>query len=242
MKKSLEYATRCAFIWLQLTSTFSKLLKKLSYSEDSDLLIHAGDIMTKGPDPFGVVSFLAENNIAGVRGNHDQKIIQWKAWVDVVLTQAGGQEWLERREDDSKLEIDPAKERDVETWKLVPEGWKFMGPHYQIARQLSRIQYDYLRSLPLVLHIPSLHAFVAHAGILPFDPRRSVTWQHQPLAHLPGGVVDGNVTLLRMAQEHAVLEEVPQNNDPWALLNMRNILKDGTITRCVVHPCSFFCP
>lgn len=195
--------------------------------------------MTKGTNPFKVISFLAENNITGVRGNHDQKIIQWRAWVDEVLSQPGGKEWLEQKEKDKKkLELDSnesesAKKRYKESWKIVPKGWKFMGPHYKIARRLTELQYGYLRSLPLVLHIPALHAFVAHAGILPFDPSRRMASERQPLSHIPEGIPDGNVTLMRTAQESAILEEITQNHDPWVLLNMRSVLKDGTITRFV---------
>lgn len=108
-----------------------------------------------------------------------------------------------------------------------------MGPHYKIARRLTELQYGYLRSLPLVLHIPALHAFVAHAGILPFDPSRRMASERQPLSHIPEGIPDGNVTLMRTAQESAILEEITQNHDPWVLLNMRSVLKDGTITRFV---------
>jgi hypothetical protein len=46
-------------------------------------------------------------------------------------------------------------------------------------------EYDYLLRLPLVLHLPSLHAFVVHAGILPHDPHHSVSATRQPLAHIP---------------------------------------------------------
>lgn len=173
---------------------------------------------------------MAENNIASVRGNHDQKVIQWQAWVDEVMAQPGGQEWLERREGNSKFEIDPSKGRTTESWKLISKGLKFKGAYYKIAHKLSGVQYDYLRSLPLVLHIPSLHTFVAHAGVLPFDPQRSVT-SRQPLAHAPEGISDNNVPLMRIAQERAVLKDVPQNNDPWTLVNTRIILKGGTISR-----------
>lgn len=110
-----------------------------------------------------------------------------------------------------------------------------MGDHYQIARGMTAEQATYLRSLPLVLHIPRLHAFVVHAGLLPLDPRRSPTSLHQPLAHIPrtriasGGKL--NVTWLRTKQEEAVLSDVPQNTDLWTLENMRSILDDNTVTR-----------
>ena len=111
-------------------------------------------------------------------------------------------------------------------------------------------EFDYLVSLPLVLHIPLLHAFVVHAGILPLDPRHSVTSLRQPLSHVPSletsetrrnvpvyesreSEVHDKVTRekLRSAQERAVLSDVPQNNEPWNLLNMRGIEKGSKITK-----------
>ena len=40
-------------------------------------------------------------------------------------------------------------------------------------------------SLPLVHHVPHLHFFVVHGGMLPSDPRLSPTDPRQPLAHSP---------------------------------------------------------
>ena len=44
---------------------------------------------------------------------------------------------------------------------------------------------QFLFSLPLVIHVPSEHLFLVHAGLLPFDPRRPSNDKHQPLAHAP---------------------------------------------------------
>ncbi len=115
-----------------------------------------------------------------------------------------------------------------------------MGEHYQIARSLSTTHYEYLLSLPLVLHIPYLHTYVVHAGILPHDPRFPFHAPHQPSRSSP--VIDNdveqvddverNITALRVVQEKAVLEDVPQNSDyPWVVLNMRGVLENGSVTR-----------
>ena len=102
---------------------------------------------------------------------------------------------------------------------------------------MSAYEYAYLLSLPLVLHIPELHTFVVHAGVLPLDPHRSVTSSRQPLAHVPERIrdvnIEGNkeVTILRHAQERAVLADIPQNSDPWVILNIRGLLGDNSVTR-----------
>ena len=43
----------------------------------------------------------------------------------------------------------------------------------------------FLKSLPIVLHIPHYHFYVVHAGLLPSDPRYPSTDSRQPLAHRP---------------------------------------------------------
>ena len=82
---------------------------------------------------------MATNNITGVRGNHDQKVIEWRGWVERVLTYDGGQEWLEKIERMKKSELKAElaklqKSKDLPTWKRIPKSWKIMGEHYQISR------------------------------------------------------------------------------------------------------------
>ncbi|KAF8206389.1 hypothetical protein K438DRAFT_1931587 [Mycena galopus ATCC 62051] len=125
-------------------------------------------------------------------------------------------------------------------WKHIPKGWKILSDHYRVARAMSDTEYQYLLSLPLVLHVPAAHVFIAHGGVLPSDPRYAPFHRRQPLARvpvLPGGGKHGRthpektLPLLRRLQEAAVLTDVPQNADPWVTLNMRGVLKDNSITR-----------
>ncbi|SRR6266702_4835608 len=102
---------------------------------------------------------------------------------------------------------------------------------------MSKSDYNYLRSLPLVLHLPSEHAFLAHGGLLPYDPTHPISSKRQPLAHLPklpSAFVGDSVATLRNAQELAILNDIKQNNDPWAVLNIRNLRNDNTVSRWVV--------
>jgi len=92
---------------------------------------------------------MSDNNITGVRGNHDQAVIEWRGWIDRVLAVNGGREWLERLERFSEKELEDelkalqgkkdkdGKDKDDETlaeWKRIPKKWKFMDDHYHIAR------------------------------------------------------------------------------------------------------------
>src|SRR6266702_1892930 len=102
---------------------------------------------------------------------------------------------------------------------------------------MSKSDYNYLRSLPLVLHLPSEHAFLAHGGLLPYDPTHPISSKRQPLAHLPklpSAFVGDSVATLRNAQELAILNDIKQNNDPWAVLNIRNLRNDNTVSRWVI--------
>lgn len=230
---------------------------KLSYTPKTDVLIHVGDIIAKGSHTgsLAVLSWMTSNNITGVRGNHDQKVIEWRGWLDWISTLPGGQRWLEQAQHrfleaekkGADLEVWEFKERkrDRSWWKTVPDGWILFGDHFRIARAMSKEHYAYLLSLPLKLHIPSAHAFVVHAGVLPSDPRYPPYHKRQPLSHVP--VLSARVKhdmpkgenstlpLLRRLQEGAILNEVPQNTDPWVTLNMRGVQKHD-VTRYVDLP------
>ncbi|KIY44046.1 hypothetical protein FISHEDRAFT_67746 [Fistulina hepatica ATCC 64428] len=232
-----------------MNKSFHALLDKVSYDRKSDVLIHVGDIVTKGPrkGSMGILSFMTKHNVLGVRGNHDQQVVEWRGWIDWVRHQSAGKRWLENVElDYVQAEV---HEKDVETWlememetrrskwwKRIPKGWKLFGEHYWIARGMSKEQYKYLLSLPLVLHASAAHTFVVHGGMLPSDPNYKPHDTRQPLARtpvLPAQIRDPSaaIPLLRELQEAAILSDVPQNVDPWVLLNMRGVKSDHSVTR-----------
>jgi hypothetical protein len=247
----------------------------VSYNKEKDTLIHLGDIATKGPHAgsLSVLSFMSRYNITGVRGNHDQKVIEWRAWLDWIRGLEGhaGSRWLQELEEkweegnlDGQLEKDKNTEawvgiqmregrRDRKWWSRIPKGWELLSDHYRIAQYvpsprlgifaderpsaMSQSDYEYLLSLPLVLHVPSEHAFFVHAGLLPYDPTLSITSKRQPLSHIPkipSGFLGDRIPALRKAQELAILDDIKQNNDPWVVLNIRNLRKDNTVSRLVV--------
>ena len=97
---------------------------------------------------------------------------------------------------------------------------------------MSVLEYNYLRNLPLAIHIPSFHAFLVHGGMLPSDPTRDMHNRHQPLSHLPTLLrASKDIEVLRTAQELSLLSEIPQNRDPWTLLNIRDITAKGKVSR-----------
>ncbi|KAJ6619791.1 Metallo-dependent phosphatase-like protein [Mycena sp. CBHHK59/15] len=227
------------------------LFDKLSYDPSSDVLLHVGDIIAKGPHDgsLAVIDYMAAHNVTGVRGNHDQKVIEWRAWLDWINGLDGGAPWLA----DFHRKWSAAAPADPEAWaekhlrkaktewaRRIPKGWKLLGDHYRVAAALSDAQFAYLLALPLVLHAPAAHAYIAHAGVLPSDPRYAPAHRRQPLARVPtlpkGATHDrahpnATLPLLRRLQEAAVLTDVPQNTDPWVTLNMRGVLPDKSVTR-----------
>ncbi|KAF9030967.1 Metallo-dependent phosphatase [Hymenopellis radicata] len=219
------------------------LLHKLSYDHTSDTLISVGDIVAKGSHKgsMAVLSYMSSHNITAVRGNHDQKVIEWQSWLQWIRSLPGGPKfletarakWLEAMKngaDDVELWVEKQIKQDKDNskwWKRIPSGWTLFGDHFEIAHAMSDEEYDYLVSRPLKLHIPHAHAFVAHAGILASDPRYNPWHKNQPLAKVPLGK---SIPVLRRLQEGAILSDVPQNLDPWVTLNMRGV-KNKQVTR-----------
>jgi len=202
-----------------------------------------------------VLRYLSTNNITGVRGNHDQKVIEWRGWLVWIKSLPGGLTWLEQverkwneswnEEEEAELGAWIEQQRclsspssDKKWWKLVPKGWKLLGDHYKIARDISDQDFQYLLSLPLRLYVPSAHVFIAHGGVLSSDPRYAMNDKtKQPLARFP--TLPGRrhfddsskkVEALRELQDLHILMEIPQNKDPWVTLNMRSI-RDGKVSR-----------
>lgn len=252
-----------------MNQSLTALLNKISYDPQKDTLIHLGDFTTKAPveDSLTVLSFMESNKVLGVRGNNDQKVLEWRAWMDWILSQPGGRKWL-RKVDDHWSDYELALEKDdmsafdpypssmkKPNWgHKVPKGWKPLGDHYRVARAMSRSQYNYLRSLPLVLYAPAGHVFFVHAGLLAADPNRIATHPKQPLSHWPSiEQHEDDIPTIRKAQELALLSDIPQNHDPWVVLNMRSVRKNGKPTSSnkegipfsklwnkIMHKCSGF--
>ncbi|KAF8638340.1 hypothetical protein AX17_002360 [Amanita inopinata Kibby_2008] len=93
------------------------LLTRLSYNSTTDTLLHVGDVVTKGAHQgsLDILSFLSSNNVLGVRGNQDQKVIEWRGWINWILSKPGGHEFLRS----ARHEWENAREKgeeDLEEW------------------------------------------------------------------------------------------------------------------------------
>ncbi|KAF9336750.1 hypothetical protein BG006_007527 [Podila minutissima] len=184
---------------------FNGFLVKTGYDRRRDSLILAGDLVAKGPRSLKVIDRAIELGARCVRGNHDDKVIRWRGYLDSLSAREVAQLDSDSGDDDEDMDvnIDDINNEDINNLKRkkprTPSDLDRKSEHYDIARRMSTRQYDYLRSCPLILTVPrelSVHNIpihVVHAGI---DPRRNILHQK-----------------------------------PWVLVNVRNLLKDGTPSR-----------
>ncbi|PSR75563.1 hypothetical protein PHLCEN_2v9043 [Hermanssonia centrifuga] len=331
-----------------MNESLHDMLAHLKYNPTVDTLFFAGDLLAKSThsSSLSVLHFLTENHkingtdrVFPVRGNHDQLVVQWRAWREwfegltlplpasassrsrvpfffrnplnlAFQVRSNCLSWfsvndetsLERRmkarqaatppvstgkeflqildvewalekiegEGDPEEYADVARKRSEGTWReswwrRIPspgkgkedQQWRIFSDHYFLARDMTPAQASYLFSLPLVNHIPHMHLFVVHAGLLPSDPNLEPTDPRQPLARVP--IITGaqeqqlfgtsddfrldaahtsasqqlysKEELRRRMQETALLRDIPQNRDSWAVLNMRGVRKKGKVTR-----------
>ncbi|KAG0039208.1 hypothetical protein BGZ82_009248 [Podila clonocystis] len=186
---------------------FNGFLVQTGYDRRRDNLILAGDLVAKGPRSLEVIDRAIELRARCVRGNHDDKVIRWRGYLDSLSAREVAQLDSDTGDDDEDdIDIDNIsniKNEDINSLKRkkprTPSDLDRKSEHYDIARRLSTRQYNYLRSCPLILTVPrelSVHNIpihVVHAGI---DPRRNILHQK-----------------------------------PWVLVNVRNLLEDGTPSR-----------
>src|SRR5258708_24926362 len=98
-------------------------------------------------------------------------------------------------------------------------------------------EYEYMLNLPLFVHLQPLHFVLVHAGLLPSDPSLPLTSCRQPLSKRPSKAFSDNdeidpaggkevkIESLRTVQELRVINDIPQNRDPFTPLNMRTLVK-----------------
>ncbi|TFK75219.1 Metallo-dependent phosphatase [Pluteus cervinus] len=220
------------------------LLDSISYNPPKDVLVHVGDVTAKSslPKALTLLNFLSSNNITGVRGNHDQNVVEWRGWLNWIHTLPGGSDWLadetakwaHAHDKGTKLKIwnqrrrNECKKNDCGFWwKRIPKSWRLFGDHFKIAEAMTVQDYEYLIRLPLKIHVPSANAFIIHAGLLSSDPKYPPDHHKQPLARRPivprprEGIE--NIPLMRRRQESRILTEVEPNTDPYINLNLRSI-------------------
>ncbi|KAJ2378038.1 hypothetical protein H4S02_007478, partial [Coemansia sp. RSA 2611] len=132
------------------------LLCKLKFKRDEDQVVLVGDLVAKGPESVGVVRRARQINAWCVRGNHDDRVIRWREFLDGPGATLSESE-LKSLEKSGGLPYDD---------------FKVGKDHYQIARDLSPDDITWLKSLPTILPLPLPYSewVVVHGGLDPSKP------------------------------------------------------------------------
>lgn len=179
------------------------LLAKLDFNNDmGDHLVFTGDLVNKGPDSAGVVDLAMKLGAHSVRGNHEDRVLLTHMAMNAHISQTGSAgsvdlatKVLEKSQVGEQGETKDHK--NVKEEYLAGEAALSKGDKIdrETAMALSPEQIRWLSELPLILRI----------GAVP--------------------VGSGNPTFQDLVVCHAGL--VPglplEDQDPWAIMNMRTI-------------------
>lgn len=113
-----------------------ELLKAVGFRKDTDKIIATGDVLAKGPDSPGVIDTLISLDALSVRGNHEDRVLL------AAQSRASTGEFLEAG-DESSVDVSAnSRGAGLKGEALL----SYLKPHHL----------KWLRSLPLIIHIPAL--------------------------------------------------------------------------------------
>ncbi|KAG0055131.1 hypothetical protein BGZ83_009543 [Gryganskiella cystojenkinii] len=186
---------------------FEGFLKQIGFDNTKDNLILAGDLVAKGPQSLEVIDKARSLNAKCVRGNHDDKVIRWKGYLDSLNPTQKNMLEMDSKTRPEVADDENAPEYDADVSSVrrpaqmedIPSDLVENSEHHHIAQQMNNDQYQYLLSCPLVLTLP-----------------KEMSTHKVPIHVLHAGV-DPSVGI--------------ESQLPWVLVNVRNILDDGTPSR-----------
>jgi hypothetical protein len=129
------------------------LLDRLGPTTD-DQVIMVGDLVVRGPDPLGVLSLVRQIGAQVVRGNHEARLLRWRA---AHRAQTGG---TGSGLAGSEARLLKAKWLTQTAEQIDPEGWAL------------------IESLPLWIDLPAHDLRVVHAGLEPGVPLADQAERH----------------------------------------------------------------
>lgn len=170
-----------------------ELLKAVAFDKDMDKIVATGDVVAKGPDSPGVVDTLISLGALSVRGNHEDRILLAAQSHSLTGTS------LESTDDPSSDVSATSRGAGLKGEALL---------EYLKPRHLS-----YLRSLPLIIHIPALTP-----PARPAPSTSTLSHSHKKKKHIFQIQHDINVV-------HAgLVPSVPlSRQDPFSVMNMRSM-------------------
>ena len=120
-------------------SELDALLDAVAFSS-GDRLVLVGDLVARGPDSLGVLDIARTTGAIVVRGNHEQKLLEW---------QTSREQWMRG------------------THAAKPPIGKM---HRDLARSLRPVDWSLLKSTKVSLDLPEHSVRVVHAGVDPNVP------------------------------------------------------------------------
>jgi hypothetical protein len=117
-------------------SELEGLLDRVAFAS-GDRLVFVGDLVARGPDSLGVLDVARTTGAIVVRGNHEQRLLDWRNARDA---------WMHG-----------------EAAAKPPIGHM----HRDIARSLRPVDWTLLETSPLFYDLPEHGACVVHAGLVP---------------------------------------------------------------------------
>ncbi len=116
------------------------LLDRLAFVRGTDTLVFVGDLVARGPDSRGVLDIVRETGAIAVRGNHEDRLLQWQRATRAV----------ERGE-----------------FALVPDLGRL---HGDVADSLRPEDWALLATMPVTHLLTQHRLLVVHAGLVPGVP------------------------------------------------------------------------
>ena len=139
-------------------SELEALLDRVAFS-GGDRLLFVGDLVARGPDSLGVLDVARTTGAIVVRGNHEQKLLDWRH---------ARTNWM-RGEAAAKAPIGRM--------------------HRDLARSLRPVDWTLLETSPLFFDLPEHGGRVVHAGLVPgvaFDAQDPQTLMRIRTVRVPG--------------------------------------------------------
>ena len=127
-------------------SELEGLLDRVAFTS-GDRLVFVGDLVARGPDSLGVLDIARTTGAIVVRGNHEQKLLDW------------------RRARAAWMHGEAAAKPPLTSM------------HRDLARSLRPVDWTLLETSPLSFEVPEHGARVVHAGLLPGVPFEAQTPQ-----------------------------------------------------------------
>lgn len=117
-----------------------KILKKLKYNSELDLLIMLGDFITKGDDSLEVLDFAIDNNFSCILGNHEYYVLDYYTQYHSIE----GISFIGKEEESHKLKIEGDSKRVKEAAKFIDD------PEYLLAKKLQPKHVKYINQCSLI--------------------------------------------------------------------------------------------